>query len=82
MGNVVLTGGGSLFSGFADRLGTELSRNFPHVSMVRCTGCVASSDLYRCRLRYMRLETLLRDDMVVGWEVVSWRAWALSINYG
>ncbi|KAI0921526.1 hypothetical protein AcW2_006470 [Taiwanofungus camphoratus] len=30
MGNVVLTGGGSLFPGFVDRLQTELSRNFPH----------------------------------------------------
>lgn len=35
MGNVVLTGGGSLFAGFADRLETELSRNFPHVSIAR-----------------------------------------------
>lgn len=34
MGNVVLTGGGSLFPGFADRLETELSRNFPHVSLM------------------------------------------------
>ena len=34
MGNVVLTGGGSLFAGFADRLETELSRNFPHVSII------------------------------------------------
>ncbi|KAF8559033.1 brg1-associated factor b [Imleria badia] len=33
MGNVVLTGGGSLFTGFADRLETELSRNFPHVKI-------------------------------------------------
>lgn len=33
MGNVVLTGGGSLFSGFAERLNTELSRSFPHVSV-------------------------------------------------
>ncbi|KAF9246972.1 actin family [Melanogaster broomeanus] len=33
MGNVVLTGGGSLFSGFANRLETELSRNFPHVKI-------------------------------------------------
>ncbi|OJA15304.1 hypothetical protein AZE42_00956 [Rhizopogon vesiculosus] len=33
MGNVVLTGGGSLFPGFADRLETELSRNFPHVKI-------------------------------------------------
>uniref|UniRef100_A0A0W0F8H9 Uncharacterized protein n=1 Tax=Moniliophthora roreri TaxID=221103 RepID=A0A0W0F8H9_MONRR len=32
MGNVVLTGGGSLFTGFADRLNNELSRSFPHVS--------------------------------------------------
>ena len=31
MGNVVLTGGGSLFAGFADRLSTELIRSFPHV---------------------------------------------------
>lgn len=31
MGNVVLTGGGSLFSGFAERLNNELSRNFAHV---------------------------------------------------
>ncbi|KAJ3778363.1 actin-related protein Arp4p [Lentinula raphanica] len=28
--NVVLTGGGSLFSGLADRLGAELARSFPH----------------------------------------------------
>jgi len=34
MGNVVLTGGGSLFAGFADRLDNELSRNFSHVGMV------------------------------------------------
>ncbi|KAH7887939.1 actin family [Phlebopus sp. FC_14] len=33
MGNVVLCGGGSLFSGFADRLESELSRNFPHVKI-------------------------------------------------
>ncbi|GBE79268.1 Actin-related protein [Sparassis crispa] len=33
MGNVVLTGGGSLFSGFADRLHNELTRNFPHVKI-------------------------------------------------
>jgi len=34
MGNVVLTGGGSQFSGFADRLSTELTRSFPHVRPV------------------------------------------------
>ncbi|KAI0751391.1 actin-like protein Arp4p [Daedaleopsis nitida] len=33
IGNVVLTGGGSLFSGFADRLALEMSRNFPHVKI-------------------------------------------------
>ncbi|KAF8897287.1 actin-related protein Arp4p [Infundibulicybe gibba] len=33
MGNVVLTGGGSLFSGFADRLATELTRTFPHTKI-------------------------------------------------
>jgi actin-related protein len=31
MGNVVLTGGGSLFAGFADRLNSELARSFQHV---------------------------------------------------
>lgn len=31
MGNVVLTGGGSLFAGFSERLASELSRTFPHV---------------------------------------------------
>lgn len=30
LSNVVLTGGTSMFSGFADRLGTELVRNFTH----------------------------------------------------
>jgi len=33
MGNVVLTGGGTLFSGFNDRLNTELARKFPHVKI-------------------------------------------------
>ncbi|EEB93995.1 hypothetical protein MPER_07275 [Moniliophthora perniciosa FA553] len=33
MGNVVLSGGGSLFAGFADRLNNELSRSFPHVKI-------------------------------------------------
>jgi len=32
MGNVVLTGGGSLFTGFADRLANEMMRTFPHVN--------------------------------------------------
>jgi actin-like protein 6B len=33
MGNVVLTGGGSLFAGFGERLSNELVRNFPHVNL-------------------------------------------------
>ncbi|PFH52679.1 hypothetical protein AMATHDRAFT_74136 [Amanita thiersii Skay4041] len=33
MGNVVLTGGGSLFSGFADRLNAELTRSFQHTKI-------------------------------------------------
>ncbi|THH33705.1 hypothetical protein EUX98_g397 [Antrodiella citrinella] len=33
VGNVVLTGGGSLFSGLSDRLASELQRNFPHVKI-------------------------------------------------
>ncbi|KAF8351130.1 actin-related protein Arp4p [Amanita rubescens] len=33
MGNVVLTGGGSLFAGFADRLNSELARSFQHVKI-------------------------------------------------
>ncbi|PPQ79564.1 hypothetical protein CVT25_003446 [Psilocybe cyanescens] len=33
MGNVVLTGGGSLFSGLADRLANELTRTFPHTKI-------------------------------------------------
>jgi len=31
--NVVLTGGGSLFSGFVDRLANELGRTFPHTKI-------------------------------------------------
>ncbi|KAK7470870.1 Actin-related protein 4 [Stygiomarasmius scandens] len=33
MGNVVLTGGGSLFTGFADRLANEMMRTFPHTKI-------------------------------------------------
>ena len=31
MGNVVLTGGSSLFAGLSERLANELARNFAHV---------------------------------------------------
>ncbi|KAF9263624.1 Actin/actin-like protein [Marasmius fiardii PR-910] len=33
IGNVIVTGGGSLFSGFTDRLHNELARSFPHVKI-------------------------------------------------
>ncbi|KAF8232445.1 Actin/actin-like protein [Tricholoma matsutake] len=33
LGNVVLTGGGSLLSGFGDRLAAELTRTFPHTKI-------------------------------------------------
>ncbi|KAH9943091.1 brg1-associated factor b [Epithele typhae] len=33
LGNVVLTGGGSQFAGFADRLANEMARQFPHVKL-------------------------------------------------
>ncbi|KAF4574770.1 NuA4 histone acetyltransferase subunit [Pleurotus pulmonarius] len=33
MGNVVLTGGGSLLNGFSERLASELSRSFSHVKI-------------------------------------------------
>ncbi|KAJ7117406.1 actin-related protein Arp4p [Mycena crocata] len=33
VGNIVLTGGGSLFTGFGDRLSAELARSFPHVKI-------------------------------------------------
>ncbi|CAK5275750.1 unnamed protein product [Mycena citricolor] len=33
VGNVVLTGGGSLFSGLSERLHSELGRSFPHVKI-------------------------------------------------
>lgn len=39
MGNVVLTGGGSFFAGFADRLAAELQRQFPVVSPVGFGRC-------------------------------------------
>ncbi|KAF7331924.1 hypothetical protein MKEN_00072700 [Mycena kentingensis (nom. inval.)] len=33
VGNVVLTGGGSLFAGFSDRLHSDLARQYPHVKI-------------------------------------------------
>ena len=45
MGNVVLTGGGSLFAGFADRLNSELARSFQHVRIFCCLFMLVSSSL-------------------------------------
>lgn len=52
--NVVLTGGGSLLAGFADRLTNELTRNFPHVRPFFCLphfvsfapSCFSNTKLY------------------------------------
>ena len=38
LGNVVLTGGGSLFAGFADRLANDMGRAFQHVSATFALG--------------------------------------------
>jgi len=45
MGNVVLTGGGSQFSGFADRLNNELTRSFPHVRVTNLCLFYLASDV-------------------------------------
>ena len=83
MGNVVLTGGGSQFSGFADRLSTELTRSFPHV---RLPLGFYLSFLFLIwlggRPRSIPLETLLSAGMAAGWVEVFWQAWVLSINFG
>lgn len=91
MGNVVLTGGGSQFSGFADRLSTELTRSFPHVRLLGkcytlCRYLAINNSPFSVfgflRPRFMHLATLLSAGMAAGWVEVFWRAWVLSINFG
>jgi actin-related protein len=67
MGNVVLTGGGSQFSGFADRLNNELTRTFPHVSMTFLPSTLFKT-MSHFRLKSTLLVTQLKEDMVVGSE--------------
>ena len=46
MGNVVLTGGGSLFAGFADRLANDMGRAFQHVSALFTLGIDSPLSLF------------------------------------
>jgi actin-related protein len=85
MGNVVLTGGGSQFSGFADRLNSELTRTFPHVRITSCYFCYISVNfvtVFVNRLKSMLLVTQLKEDTVVGLVVAFWPVWARFINCG
>lgn len=65
MGNVVLTGGGSLFAGFADRLNSELARSFQHVRIF-CYFVISVPHSSLCRSKSMRQEILLNGDMEAG----------------
>ena len=49
MGNIVLTGGGTLLAGFGDRLSNELSRNFTHVRGASYYLCNALIHKYRSK---------------------------------
>ena len=70
LSNVVLTGGTTLFSGFADRLATELTRNFPHVSTNPI--CMMSSYFLHSQ-KFMHLVTRLSGGTEAGWVVVFWQ---------
>ena len=65
MANIVLTGGGSLFSGLAERLHAEMQRQYPHV-------CPSFSVIFpqaHCcivRSRFTRLETPWREGLEHG----------------
>ena len=73
MSNVVLIGGGSLFSGFAERLANELSRSFPHVrnNVLLVYRSLIDNPFAVDRLKYMRLATPLSAVMEAGWVVAS-----------
>jgi len=69
MGNVILTGGGSQFSGFADRLNNELTRSFPHVRVIKlCLSTFASNIVFRSKSPPPVI--LLNEDTVLGLVVV------------
>lgn len=81
-GNIVLTGGGSQFTGFADRLAAEAARMVTHVCALWGELIVFTNMLFCLRQKYMPLETLSNAAMVVGWEEVFWAAWVPFISYG
>lgn len=57
MGNVVLTGGGSLLNGFSERLASELSRSFSHV---RFLCCLLIRHLFNCSAVQSWLTTIMQ----------------------
>ena len=73
LSNVVLSGGGSLFAGLADRLMNELSRNFSHVCFDSLppihSNNIPSSWPFDggTRLRYTRREIPRSVGLVDGW---------------
>ena len=71
LGNVVLTGGGSMLSGFADRLSAELQRNVSHVSANAVTTNIVKNTRLLSRSRSMRQATPPNVGMVGGLEAAS-----------
>ena len=80
LSNVVLGGGGSLFTGLADRLNNELNRIFNHVGRWQLLNTREVSQTPR--LKFMPPVTRQNDVTVAGLEVVSLRAWVRFTNFG
>jgi actin-like protein 6B len=51
MGNIVLTGGGTLLAGFGERLASEMSRNFTHVRISTSFLSRLSRNIFWCFLQ-------------------------------
>jgi hypothetical protein len=79
VGNVVLTGGGSLFAGFGDRLSAELARSFPHVRRRRP---VVAQFLPSLRSKSTRQEILSNAATAVGSVEAFWPVWVLFTSFG
>ena len=80
LSNVVLCGGGSLFSGLADRLSNELNRAFNHVGLPSFPGTHNISTF--SRLKSTPPGTQLSDATVVGLAGAFLRVWVRSISFG
>ena len=82
LNNIVLTGGGSMLSGFADRLNAELQRNVSHVRpfpfFVYSPGCRPRN----CRSKFTHRATQSNASTVDGWEAVFSLASARSTSCG